>query len=185
MKIINLIYIYFITNIQSRRLYSCRSQHSLTCVSLDFPINGFYEITNCDLLKNTFNSFVVEHNFFCNNMNQTYKESLCLNIDNLKTDCFVNIGTSINSLYEKKKEICSLYNTIFNMSQKEFSNITNYCNITENLDDSGLYSILIAFGIIICSCFCCCCLCYKTHVNIQRNYRKERMRQILSIREIY
>ena len=74
MKIINLIYIYFITNIQSRRLYSCRSQHSLTCVSLDFPINGFYEITNCDLLKNTFNSFVVEHNFFCNNMNQTYKE---------------------------------------------------------------------------------------------------------------
>jgi len=180
-------------NNESRRLYSCRSQKSPTCVTLDFPVDGYQEVTNCDVLHNIYNNFVIEHQFFCQNMNQTNQDLYCINIAEYPTDCFVNIGQPINLLYAKNNEICFVHQTILenitfnNITNNDYiaSNITNYCNINlaGEYDITGLIIILIAFGMIF-GLFCCICCCYKVHYAILKDFRKQRMRRILNTRYV-
>jgi len=171
MKFFTFILTTYITKIYS---YSCRSQNSQSCVTLDFPIDGTDEITNCNLLQSTFHNFVIEHNFFCNNMNQSYVESLCVNTDILLTDCFVPIGLSINTLYQKNNQICSLNTTIFDISVNSsiYTNISNYCNISiyQNGEFPG---ILIAgiIGVIFLGLICLICLCVNICPNHQDNIK--------------
>lgn len=165
----------------TRKLYSCRLQK--TCATLDFPIDGIYEITNCDLLNTVYNQLVIEHQYFCANMNEIKQEVFCININDFPNDCIVNIGTTINTIYAKNKGICFNSNIIFsNVTNNITNNITNYCNTNfNNTDDlSILIMIIITISIIIgfCCLFCCCCYC--VHKTAQDNYRKERMRNILN-----
>ena len=161
---------------QERKLYSCRS-----CATLDFPIDGIYEITNCDLLNTVYNQLVIEHQYFCTNMNKTTEDLFCININDFPTDCL------INTLYAKNKEICFNSNIIFsNVTNDITNNITNYCNTNFNTTDdlSVLIMILITISIIIgfCCLFCCCCYC--VHKTSQDNFRKVRMRTILNTRYV-
>lgn len=179
MKLLNILLIVYINKITS---YSCRSQKSKTCVTLDFTINGSNEITNCDLLQSTFNDFVIEHNFFCNNMNQSYVDLLCVSTNTLQTNCYVDIGLSINTLYEKNNQICSLNATIFDHSVNSiYTNITNYCNSNLNQDGdlSGIIITGIIFGIFL-GFTCLICLC----INMCKPIEYVKTRPNLWLREV-
>ena len=146
----------------------CDQEKPPTCTKLKYSINGQNQISDCRILQNENIENTKTHTFLCNNMINTFVTENCLNLTNYPTDCFVNVGNRINSIYTQNLLICRNLNTFFNMTNNtQTDNIRNTCNEVQSIEPwySSVILVMLVMGassIALCCMCACCCNCCKS-----------------------
>ena len=139
----------------------CDQEKPPTCTKLKYSINGHNQISDCSILQNENTQNSKTHTFLCNNMINTFVTENCLNLTNYPTDCFVNVGNRINSIYTQNLLICRNLNTFFNMTNNtQTDNIRNTCNEVQSIEP--WYSSVVLVMLVMGACaiaLCCLCMC--------------------------
>jgi hypothetical protein len=140
----------------------CDQEKPPTCVKIHYAINGHTLIHDCSKLQIENTENTNSHTFLCNNMIDTFVTDNCINLTNYPTDCFVNVGNRINSIYKQNQVICRNLNTFFNLTNNtQTDNIRKTCNEVQFIEPwySSVILVMLVMGacaIALC-CFCICC----------------------------
>jgi hypothetical protein len=165
----------------------CDQENPPTCVKIEYSIYGYNQISDCSVLKSENTQKTNAHTFLCNNMIKTFVTDNCLNLTNYPTDCFVNVGNRINSIYKQNLVICRNLNTFFNLTNNtQTDNIRKTCNEVQFIEPwySSVILVMLVMGACAIALCCLCMCCYHGCISIKQSITDFKQRPLTVFRTV-